>query len=96
MNYNDPIDADRMWFDAIDYGTQAQDAIDITDPFLTSLAVIGELAGMSALDAIMDVLEDDVPNFSRDRVIEMNDDYRAYHKRAVAERYAALAKKAAA
>jgi hypothetical protein len=95
MNMNDPIDQDRMWFDAIDYGTQAQDAIDETDEFLTSLAVIGELAGMSALDAIMDVLEDDVPMFSRDRVIEMNDDYAAYHKRAVAERYARLTGRAA-
>jgi hypothetical protein len=95
MNMNDPIDQDRMWFDSVEYGDQAQDAIDITDPFLTSLAVIGELAGMSALDAIMDVLEDDVPMFSRDRVIEMNDDYAAYHKRAVAERYAALTKKVA-
>jgi hypothetical protein len=95
MNMNDPIDQDRMWFDAIDYGTQAQDAIDATDEFLTALAVIGELAGMPALDAIMDVLEDDVPMFSRDRVIEMNDDYRAYHKRAVAERYARLTGRAA-
>jgi hypothetical protein len=95
MNYNDPIDADRMWFDAIDYGTQAQDAIDITDPFLTSLAVIGELAGMAALECVVDILGDQVPNFSHDRFIEMNDDYRAFHKRVTAERYAALAKKVA-
>jgi hypothetical protein len=33
--------------------------------------------------------------FSRDRVIEMNDDYAAYHKRAVAERYARLTGRAA-
>jgi hypothetical protein len=95
MNMNDPIDADRMWFDGLDYADQAQDAIDITDPFLTPLAVIGELAGMRAVECIIDVLEDDVPNFSRDRVIEMSDDYAAYHKRAVAERYARLTGRAA-
>ena len=93
MNPQDPTDADRIREDVVNYGANAIE--DATDPFLASLAIIGELAGMSALDAIMDVLEDDVPMFSRDRVIEMNDDYRAYHKRAVAERYAALAKKAA-
>jgi hypothetical protein len=95
MNMNDPIDADRMWFDSVEYGDQAQDAIDITDPFLTPLAIIGELAGMRAVECIIDVLEDDVPNFSRDRVIEMSDDYRAYHRRVTAERYARLTGRAA-
>jgi hypothetical protein len=95
MNMNDPIDQDRMWFDAVEYGDQAQDAIDITDPFLASLAIIGELAGMGALHSIIDVLEDEVPNFDRDRVIEMNDDFAAHHAAWVAERYAALAKKVA-
>jgi hypothetical protein len=95
MDYNDPIDADRMLVDAINYGTQAQDAIDITDPFLTPLAIIGELAGMRAVECILDVLEDDVANFSRDRVIEMNDDYATYYKRVTAERYARLIGRAA-
>ena len=79
MNMNDPIDADRMSLDAINYGTQAQDAIDATDPFLTSLAIIGELAGMDALHGVIDVLEDEVPNFDRARVIEMNDDFAAHY-----------------
>ncbi len=56
--------------------TQIQEA---TDPFLTSLAIIGELAGMDALHCIIDVLEDDVPNFDRSRVIEMNDDFAAHY-----------------
>ena len=57
-----------------------------TDPFLASLAIIGELAGMDALHSIIDVLEDDVPNFDRARVIEMNDDFAAHHAAWVAER----------
>ena len=86
MDYNDPIDADRMWFDGLDYADQAQDVIDATDPFLTSLAIIGELAGMDALHCIIDVLEDEVPNFDRARVIEMNDDFAAHHAAWVAAR----------
>jgi hypothetical protein len=86
MNMYDPIDADRMWVDAINYGDQSQDAIDATDPFLTSLAIIGELAGMDALHCIIDVLEDEVPNFDRARVIEMNDDFAAHHADWVAAR----------
>jgi hypothetical protein len=50
-----------------------------TDPFLASLAIIGELAGMDALHSIIDVLEDEVPNFDRARLIEMNDDFAAHH-----------------
>jgi hypothetical protein len=95
MNMNDPIDADRMWFDAIDYGTQAQDAIDATDEFLTPLAVIGELAGMRALELVIDAIGEEVPNFSHDRILEMNDDYRVYYKRAMAERWARVGGRAA-
>ncbi len=73
--------------------TQIQEA---TDPFLTSLAIIGELAGMDALHCIIDVLEDDVPGFDRARVIEMNDDFAAHHadwaSRLSARRAAILAK----
>lgn len=95
MNMNDPIDQDRMWFDSVEYGDQAQDAIDITDEFLTPLAVIGELAGMAALECVVDILGDQVPNFSHDRILEMMDDYRAYHRRVTAERYARLTGRAA-
>jgi hypothetical protein len=95
MDYNDPIDQDRMWFDSVEYGDQAQDAIDITDPFLTSLAVIGELAGMRALELVIDAIGEEVPNFSHDRILEMNDDYRVYYKRAMAERWARVGGRAA-
>ena len=76
MNLQDPIDQDRMLYDGLDYGTSDEDA---TDPFLTSLAVIGELAGMGALQSIIDVLEDQVPNFSRARVIEMHEEFAVHY-----------------
>lgn len=79
MNPQDPIDADRMRHDAINHGDPASIIEDATDPYLTALAVIGELAGMSALQCIIDVLEDEVPNFNRSRVIEMNDDFAAHY-----------------
>ena len=79
MNLNDPIDADRMRHDITDHGDIASAIEEATDPYLTALAVIGELAGMSALQGIVDVLEDEVPNFNRSRVIEMNDDFAAHY-----------------
>ena len=79
MNLNDPIDADRMRHDATNHGDIASTIEEATDPYLTALAVIGELAGMSALQGVIDVLEDEVPNFHRDRVIEMNDDFAAHY-----------------
>ena len=79
MNLNDPIDADRMRHDITDHGDIASTIEEATDPYLTALAVIGELAGMDALQGIIDVLEDEVPNFHRSRVIEMNDDFAAHY-----------------
>lgn len=84
MNPQDPNDADRIREDVVNYGANAIE--DATDPFLASLAIIGELAGMSALHSIIDVLEDEVPNFDRARVIEMNDDFAAHHAAWVAAR----------
>ena len=79
MNLQDPIDADRMRHDITNHGDIASSIEDATDPFLTALAVIGELAGMSTLHSIIDVLEDEVPDFHRSRVIEMNDDFAAHY-----------------
>jgi hypothetical protein len=97
MNPQDPIDADRIREDVVNYGANAIE--DATDPFLTSLAIIGELAGMDAFHCIIDVLEDYVPGFDRARVIEMNDDFAAHHAdwlaRLPARRAAILAKVAA-
>ncbi len=84
MNPQDPTDADRIREDVVNYGANAIE--DATDPFLASLAIIGELAGMDALHGIIDVLEDEVPNFDRARVIEMNDDFAAHHAAWVAAR----------
>lgn len=84
MNPQDPNDADRIREDVVNYGANAIE--DATDPFLASLAIIGELAGMDALHSIIDVLEDEVPNFDRARVIEMNDDFAAHHAAWVAAR----------
>ena len=84
MNTQDPTDADRIREDVVNYGANAIE--DATDPFLASLAIIGELAGMDALHGIIDVLEDEVPNFDRARVIEMNDDFAAHHAACVAAR----------
>lgn len=79
MNLQDPIDADRMRHDITNHGDLASSIEDATDPFLTALAVIGELAGMDALHGVIDVLEDEVPGFDRARVIEMNDDFAAHY-----------------
>ena len=79
MNLQDPIDADRMRHDITNHGDIASSIEDATDPFLTALAVIGELAGMITLHSIIDVLEDEVPNFNRSRVIAMNDDFAAHY-----------------
>lgn len=79
--------------------TTSNETQEATDPFLTSLAIIGELAGMDAFHCIIDVLEDYVPGFDRARVIEMNDDFAAHHADWVsslpARRAAILAKVAA-